>query len=103
MLIIHETSSAEEKKHSSMPTHLNSISSEYGRIHFTKKVITDQELYFSSPDKFNDPYDCGLPFKQHADNSDPIKIKYMVKKTAQDIFHIYLEEIGRAVCKSKFY
>ena len=28
---------------------------------FTKKIITDNELYFNSPANFNDPYDCNIP------------------------------------------
>jgi hypothetical protein len=27
----------------------------------TKKIITDNELYFSNPREFNDPYDCNIP------------------------------------------
>jgi hypothetical protein len=56
-------------------------------------------MFFSSPDKFNDPYDCGLPFKQHPENSDPAIIKFKVKQTAPNIYphlahdRIALEEI----------
>lgn len=53
---------------------------------YHKLLLTDQEVYFSSPEKFNDPYDCGLPFKQHPENSDPIKIKAKVEDTAPNYF-----------------
>ena len=100
MLIIHETSSAEEKE-----AFFNAHPSKLYKFRiwedpFHKKVITDQELYFSSPDKFNDPYHCGLPFKQHADNSDPIKIKYMVEKTAPRHFpHLFGRELEEQCAK----
>lgn len=48
---------------------------------FHKKVLTDSELFFSSPMRFNDPYDCGLPFKQHPENSDPLVIKETLERT----------------------
>lgn len=51
-----------------------------------KKVITQAELFFSSPSRFNDPYDCALPFKQHPENSDPLVIKEMIERTAPELF-----------------
>lgn len=51
-----------------------------------KRLITDQELFFSSPKRFNDPYDCGLPFKQHPHNSDPVVIKVMLERSAPRLF-----------------
>jgi Protein of unknown function (DUF2971) len=53
---------------------------------FHKRVITHNELFFSSPKRFNDPYDCGLPFRQHPNNSDPIVIKLMVERSALNKF-----------------
>ena len=53
---------------------------------FHKRLITHNELFFSSPKRFNDPYDCGLPFRQHINNSDPVVIKYMVEKSALNKF-----------------
>ncbi len=50
---------------------------------FHKTVLTDNELFFSSPKRFNDPYDCGLPFRQHTDNSDPAIIKEMVEASVK--------------------
>lgn len=47
-----------------------------------KRVLNDNELFFSSPIKFNDPFDCALPFKQHPENSDPLVIKENLEKTA---------------------
>lgn len=82
MIIIDEISSPEEKESffKSNPSSLYKY-----RVwddNFHKRIITNQELSFSSPSKFNDPYDCGLPYKQHSDNKDPIKIKFKVEKTA---------------------
>ena len=53
---------------------------------FHKKILTEGELFFSSPKRFNDPYDCGLPFRQHPENSDPIIIKQKVEACAPNIF-----------------
>lgn len=76
---IHETSTEEEKEafFSSHPPKLYKY--RYWNDTFHKRVLTDSELFFSSPKRFNDPYDCGLPFRQHPENSDPIIIKQKVE------------------------
>jgi len=86
MNIIHEISSEEEKEHffKGAPSSLCKYRNWDDDFH--KLVITDQELYFPSPEKFNDPYDCGLPFKQHPENSDPAVIKLRIEETASNIF-----------------
>ena len=28
-----------------------------------KRVLTDKEIFFASPDLFNDPFDCSIPFR----------------------------------------
>lgn len=30
---------------------------------FNKRILTESELYFPSPNQFNDPFDAGLPFR----------------------------------------
>jgi hypothetical protein len=86
MKIIHEISTPEEKEEffNENPQSLFKYRSWDNEFH--KLVITNKELYFSSPEKFNDPYDCGLPFKQHPENFDPAIIKFKVEQTAPNIF-----------------
>ena len=42
---------------------------------YHKKILTNQELFFSSPSKFNDPFDCNIPIAYHLlkDNPDLAK------------------------------
>lgn len=37
---------------------------------FTKKIITDNEMWFSNPNVFNDPYDCNTPINQNTPLAD---------------------------------
>ncbi len=30
---------------------------------FSRRILTDNEVYFASADQFNDPFDCAIPFK----------------------------------------
>lgn len=32
-------------------------------LQYQKRILTHNELYLSSADQFNDPFDCALPFK----------------------------------------
>ncbi|HTM91461.1 MAG TPA: DUF2971 domain-containing protein [Flavisolibacter sp.] len=81
-MVIHETSSPKEKEafFSSNPAKL--FKYRFWDDSFHKRVLTENELFFSSPKRFNDPYDCGLPFNQHPENSDPIIIKEKVEGSA---------------------
>lgn len=81
-MLVHETSTEAEKQNffDQHPPTLCKYRTWTDEFH--KRVITDNELYFSSPKKFNDPYDCGLPFKQHPHNLDPAVIKQVVERTA---------------------
>jgi Protein of unknown function (DUF2971) len=85
-MIIHEISSPEEKEFffSNNPAKLYKY--RFWGDKFHKNVLTESELYFSSPKRFNDPYDCGLPFRQHPDNLDPIIIMQEVEATASKRF-----------------
>lgn len=86
MTIIHETSTPEEKEafFANNPPKLYKY--RFWDDKFHKKLLTDSELFFSSPKRFNDPYDCGLPFRQHPENSDPIIIKQKVESSAPGMF-----------------
>jgi hypothetical protein len=100
MNIIHEISSPEEKEEffANNPPSLFKYRTWDDDYH--KLVITNRELYFSSPSKFNDPYDCALPFNQHPDNSDPLKIKFKVEQTAPRFFPgIYGAELEEKCAK----
>jgi len=59
--------------------------------HFTDAILLNSELYFSSPSKFNDPFDCNLSFK-----------KFYTEKNMKNIymnlfekFFIHKDEINR--------
>jgi hypothetical protein len=56
-----------------------------------RRLLEEHELYFPSPSKFNDPYDCGLPFRQAPSDFDPISIKEklegIVARDFPDIAH----------------
>jgi hypothetical protein len=47
-----------------------------------KRLLTDMELFFPEPKKFNDPYDCGLPFRPDPQDSYPVKIKQKLEELA---------------------
>src|SRR5689334_9926228 len=49
---------------------------------FHKSVLTNNELFLSSPSGFNDPYDCGLPFRQDPTDLDVLNIKAKLEETA---------------------
>lgn len=36
----------------------------------TKRIITDNELFFNNPEKFNDPYDCNIPIENNPSEED---------------------------------
>jgi len=81
-MLIHETSKREEIEEffAKIPTTLCKY--RYWSDKYHKRIITESELFFSSPKHFNDPYDCGLPFRQHPENSDPLIIKSKVEANA---------------------
>ena len=85
-IIIHETATPEEKEafFSAHPPKLCKYRDWSNDCH--KKILTKNEMYFSSPGRFNDPYDCGLPFKQHPENIDPVIIKQVVEASAPGMF-----------------
>lgn len=94
MKIINEESSEDEKRSffSSHPQKLYKYRVWSNALH--KKVLTESELFFSSPKNFNDPYDCGLPFRQHADNSDPVIIAQALEKSVPGLFpHLNAKEL----------
>ena len=37
-------------------------------IQLSRRLLTDNEIYFAAPDQFNDPFDCSLPFKYKKDS-----------------------------------
>ena len=81
MQFIHETSTPEEKE-TFFSNHSGSLCKyRFWEDEYHKRVLTDNELFYSRRKRFNDPYDCGLPFRQHPENLDPAVIKYMVEKT----------------------
>jgi len=53
---------------------------------YHKKMLTDLELFFPEPKKFNDPYDCGLPFRPDPTDKDPKKIKDKLEELAPRAF-----------------
>ena len=61
----------------------------------TKRIITDNELYFSSPADFNDPYDCNIPIEK---NSSEENIR---KHMLRNISESSEEELDRDVKRIK--
>lgn len=53
---------------------------------FHRRMLSHSELFLSSPSRFNDPYDCGLPFRQDPDDLDVIKIKEKLESLAPKQF-----------------
>lgn len=72
---IHETSTRQEKDDFFASNPPNLYKYRFWDDEYHKKVLIEGELFFSSPSLFNDPYDCGLPFRPHPDSFDPIIIK----------------------------
>ncbi len=85
-MLVHETSTEQEKLDFFKINPLTLCKYRIWSDAFHKRVITHSELFFSSPKRFNDPYDCGLPFRQHPENSDPLVIKFMVERSVLNIF-----------------
>lgn len=85
MKIIHEISSPEEKEEFFTNNPSSLFKYRVWDDVYHKLVLTNRELYFSSPSKFNDPYDCALPFKQNPENWDAEVIKFKVEEIAPRI------------------
>lgn len=51
-----------------------------------KRILTELELFFPSPQRFNDPYDCGLPYRPDPGDTDIIKIKGKLEELAPKKF-----------------
>jgi hypothetical protein len=49
-------------------------------------LLKQSEIFFPSPNKFNDPYDCGLPFKQDPSDFEVENIKRKLEETAPKRF-----------------
>jgi hypothetical protein len=47
-----------------------------------KRILSESELFFPSPQRFNDPYDCGLPYRPDPEDKDIIKIKNKLEELA---------------------
>ena len=54
----------------------------------TKKIITNNELYFSNPSDFNDPYDCNIPMNDTILIKDLERIKNSKDNNLKDIAEI---------------
>lgn len=55
---------------------------------FTKKIITDNELFFCNPLEFNDPYDCNTPISKSTPIPDIKKWLAKVGIFPEDIDHL---------------
>lgn len=53
---------------------------------FHKTILIKSELYFSSSKRFNDPYDCGLPYRQDPQDLDVEIIKRKLEQYAPRMF-----------------
>ena len=85
-MLVHETSS-EKDKIEFFKKHPHSLCKyRIWSNKFHRRAITHNELYFSNPKRFNDPYDCGLPFKQNPHNYDPLVIKSVLERSALNNF-----------------
>jgi Protein of unknown function (DUF2971) len=51
-----------------------------------KKILTEFELFFPNPSRFNDPYDCGLPFRQDPNDLEVENIKRKLEEIAPKKF-----------------
>lgn len=79
---------------------------------FQRKILTHNELYLSSPDQFNDPFDSSLPFEYRKRDLRPRKIyKKMYQLSLTEWPHlphferdrIIKERIGSGVFKDSKY
>jgi hypothetical protein len=50
--------------------------------HLHQKILRDFEIFFPNPSRFNDPYDCGLPFRQDPNDLEVANIKEALERTA---------------------
>ncbi len=41
---------------------------------FGRRILTEREIYFASPDQFNDPFDGTLPFKYKKEQLTPVNV-----------------------------
>jgi hypothetical protein len=51
-----------------------------------QKLLSELELFFPEPKLFNDPYDCGLPFRADPSDYDPVRIKEKLEALAPKQF-----------------
>lgn len=88
--IVDDSPKAEEEFFKQMPSFLYKY--RVWENDFHKSVLTKSEIFFSSPRRFNDPYDCGLPFNQDPDDFIPEKIMEKLESLAQKQFPQYAND-----------
>jgi len=82
--VVKYISSSESEFFAAMPPVLYKYRAWNNQFH--RRILTDSELFLSSPAKFNYPYDCGLPFRLDPNDFDPIKIKQKLEALAPKQF-----------------
>ncbi len=46
---------------------------------YHRRIIENQEMYFSPPSEFNDPFDCSLPFRYSEENFTDDKMFWIIR------------------------
>jgi hypothetical protein len=82
MRIVHEYATEDEKNMFFSKLPISMFKYRSWRDEYHRRILTENELYFSSPKNFNDPYDCGLPYVQHPSNADPAVVLTKVEELA---------------------
>lgn len=49
-----------------------------------RRILTDNEIFLSSPSRFNDPFDCGTPFKYKKEQLTEENIYLKLRQTAKE-------------------
>ncbi len=57
---------------------------ECGERQNQRRILTDNEIFLSSPSRFNDPFDCGTPFKYKKEQLTKENIYLKLRQTAQE-------------------
>jgi hypothetical protein len=71
-------------------------------LNFGERMLTENEVYLASPDQFNDPFDCSLPFKYNENDLTPENIYQKISQLTNHEFPNKTPTEVREICDERF-
>ena len=70
---------------------------------FNKRILTDNEIWLSSPDQFNDPFDSTAPFRYNEDEMTPANIFSKLLEMGRKLYPLISENELHSRCYKRQY